>query len=64
MMTDYVAKEVKLLNKIADRISILDGVLDKMEDTDSKVKHFMEQEKALHEIRAIIREENKIGKEE
>ena len=33
-----------------------------MEDTESKAKHFIEQEKALHEIRSIIREEKAVDK--
>lgn len=63
-MADYEAREEKLLGKIADRLNILDETLAKMEDTDSKVKHFFEQEKALHEIRVITRKENRINKDE
>ena len=34
-----------------------------MDNTDSKIKHFFEQEKALHDIKSIIRSENKIYKD-
>ena len=63
-MANYEAREEKLLGKIANRLSILDETLDKMDDTDSHVKHYFEQEKALHEIRRITREEAKIEKDE
>lgn len=63
-MADYEAREEKLLGKIADRLNTLDETLAKMEDTDSKVKHFFEQEKALHEIRVITRKENRINRDE
>lgn len=56
-MVDYEAREEKWLNKIADRFEKLDETLDKMDDTEGKVKHYFEQEKALHEIRVIAREE-------
>lgn len=59
-MTDYAAKEAKVLTKIGKEMDKLDVSLSKMEDTDSKVKHFFEQEKALHEVKSIIRKENKI----
>lgn len=61
-MTNYGEKEIKLLEKIDSRINKLDEDLAKMDDTDSKVKHFVEQEKALHEIRDITREEKHVDK--
>lgn len=63
-MIDYSEKEAKLLNKINTRIDELENNLDKMDNTDSKIKHFFEQEKALHDIKSIIRSENKIYKDE
>lgn len=60
-MTDYAKKEQKILNKIGDLIDQLDVTLDKLdEDKDSKVKHFFEQEKAIHEIKQIMRAGRKI----
>lgn len=61
-MTDYAAKEAKVLDKIGKELDKLDGSLGKMEETDSKVKHFFEQKKALHEVKSIIRKENKIDR--
>lgn len=63
-MIDYSEKEAKLLNKISTRIDELESNLAKMDNTDSKIKHFFEQEKALHDIKSIIRSENKIYKDE
>lgn len=63
-MTDYAAKEEKLLTKIATRMETLEAELEKMENTTNRFHHFAEQEKALHEIRAMVREENKISKDE
>lgn len=59
---NYSKKENSLLNKINKRITKLNADLERMEDTESKAKHFVEQEKALHEIRSIIREENLVYK--
>lgn len=63
-MKDYAKKEEKILNKIDKRIDELNNNLFKMDDADGKVKHFFEQEKALHDIKSIIRSENKLDKEE
>lgn len=63
-MIDYEAKEEKLLEKIAERMEKLDADLDTMETTDSRFHHFTAQEKALHEIRAMVREEKRITKDE
>lgn len=63
-MIDYEAKEEKLLEKIAERMEKLDANLDTMETTDSRFHHFTAQEKALHEIRAMVREEKRITKDE
>ncbi|WP_290033976.1 hypothetical protein [Ligilactobacillus cholophilus] len=59
---DYSKKENSLLNRINKRIIKLNADLERMEDTESKAKHFIEQEKALHEIRSIIREEKAVDK--
>lgn len=61
-LIDYGEKELRTLKKIDKRINVLEETLDKMDDTNSKVKHCLEQEKALHEIRRITREENHIDK--
>lgn len=63
-MKDYAKKEEKILNKIDKRIDELNNNLFKMDDADGKVKHFFEQEKALHDIKSIIRSENKLDKDE
>ncbi|WP_267879024.1 hypothetical protein [Carnobacterium maltaromaticum] len=41
-MTNYSKKEFKTLGKIEHTIIKLDETLGKMEDTDSKIKHFFE----------------------
>ena len=64
-MTDYAKKEQKILNKIEDTFGKLDTTLDKLEESeDTKVKHFVEQEKAIHEIKKIISEGKKLNKNE
>lgn len=63
-MIDYETKEEKLLEKITERMEKLDADLDTMETTDSRFHHFTAQEKALHEIRAMVREEKRITKDE
>lgn len=63
-MTDYIEKEARMIEKISKRFDELDANLVKMEDTDSKVKKYFEQEKALHDIHSIIRSENRIEKYE
>ncbi len=42
LMTNYSKKEFKTLGKIEHTIIKLDETLGKMEDTDSKIKHFFE----------------------
>ena len=61
-MTDLAAREEKLIREIEKEMDKLDQTLAKMDETDSKIKHFIEQEKALHEIRTIIRKEHKLEK--
>lgn len=61
-MTDLAAREEKLIREIEKEMDKLDQTLAKMDETDSKIKHFIEQEKALHEIRTIIRKEHKVEK--
>lgn len=63
-MANFEEREQKLLAKISDCLEKLDETLDKMEATDSKVKDFFEQEKALHEIRVLTRKEHRIEKDE
>lgn len=43
-------------------INELELTLEKMAETDSRIKHFYEQEKAIHEIRVIIRKAKKVEK--
>ena len=61
-MTDLAAREEQLIREIEKEMDKLDQTLAKMDETDSKIKHFIEQEKALHEIRTIIRKEHKLEK--
>ena len=59
-MTDVAAREEKLIREIEKEMDKLDQTLAKMDETDSKIKHFIEQEKALHEIREIVKKVNKL----
>ena len=64
-MTDYAKKEQKILNKIQEATEKLDTTLDKVEESEeTKVKHFIEQEKAIHEIKKIISDGKKLYKNE
>ncbi|MHC5372376.1 hypothetical protein ACYSNU_01095 [Enterococcus sp. LJL120] len=61
-MTNYDAKEEKALEKIADTIDKLDVTLEKFEDTDSRIKAWAEQRKAIFEIKKILHEAGKFEK--
>lgn len=61
-MANFVKRESRALEKIAKEITKLDNTLEKLDDTDSKVKGFVEQEKAIHEIKSIIRTSDKVEK--
>ena len=63
-MTDYAKKEEKILTKISERIDALDNNLSKLAESSNKVEHFFEQEKALYDIKSIIRSENKLDEDE
>ncbi|MBP1041044.1 hypothetical protein I6N95_08515 [Vagococcus sp. BWB3-3] len=59
-MLTFDQKEIRLLTKISHAITELELSLEKLEDTDHKLKHFYEQEKAIHEIRVIIKNAKKV----
>ena len=61
-MTNYDEKEKKILTKIADEIVKFDATCAKMDAATGKIKHFFEQEMAMHEIKSIIRMCNKVDK--
>ena len=61
-MTSYDEKEKKILTNIADEIVKFDATCAKMDGTEGKIKHFFEQEVAMHEIKSIIRMCNKVDK--
>lgn len=61
-MTDFENKEIRALEVIAKKIIALDKHLTEIEETDSKVKHFIAQEEAIHDIRSITRHIAKMGK--
>lgn len=63
-MANPEKKILKALVEIEETMEKLDGTLDQMEDTDSRVKHFIEQEKAIHEIKKIVRAADKMEKYE
>lgn len=60
--TNYNEKELALLKKINDHLQKLDANLDEMEDTKSKVKHFVVPEEALHDIKSMIYDEKDVNK--
>ena len=61
-MTNYEKREEKALEVIVKKIVELDKHLAEMEDTDNRLKHWNEQEMAIHDIRSITRHIAKIGK--
>lgn len=58
-MTNYEKKEEKALDKIAKEIIKLDTTLDKLDESDNRVKAWVEHKKAVHEIKNILHEANK-----
>ena len=63
-MADYEKKISKALVEIAKTVEKLDGTLEKLDNSEGKVKQFFEQEVALHEIKKISHEFDKIDKYE
>lgn len=61
-MTNYAKKEANVLTRIEKELEKLDVSLAKMDDSTNKVSHFYEQEKAIHEIKQIIRSAKKYDK--
>ena len=57
-------KVLKALVEIEKTVEKLDDTLDKLDGAEGKVKYFVEQEKAIHAIKKIVREWNKIEKYE
>jgi len=57
-------KILKALVEIGKTVEKLDGTLDKMDGSEGKVKHFIEQEKAIHEIKKIVRASDRLDKYE
>lgn len=55
-MTNYEKHEDRTLDKISERITKLETDLQTIDDTDKKFKSFEASEKAIHEIRMIIRD--------
>ena len=63
-MADHEKKIITALFEIEGLAEELDLTLDKMDEEDSKVKKFIEQEKAIHKIKKIAKEYAVIDKEE
>jgi len=64
-MADHEKKIITALFEIEGLAEELDLTLEKMDDAgDGKVKHFIEQEKAIHKIKKIAKEYDKIDKYE
>lgn len=61
-MTCCEKKEVNVLDTIASKITKLDEHLTKMNDTESKLKGWVEQELAIHDVRSIVRHSLKLDK--
>jgi len=64
VMADHEKKILKALLEIEKTVEKLDETLCKLDDTDGKVKQFIEQEKAIHEIKKIARAVDRIDKYE
>ncbi|MDL2211723.1 hypothetical protein LJB88_02480 [Erysipelotrichaceae bacterium OttesenSCG-928-M19] len=52
------AQEMKLMNDISQRMIKLNNDLDKLEDSDNRLKVYYEQRKALHEIKHLLKDFN------
>jgi len=63
-MADYEKKIVKALLEIEKTVEKLDETLEKLDGAEGKAKQFIEQEKAIHEVKKISREFDKIEKYE
>jgi len=63
-MTHTEKKILKALVEIGKTVEKLDDTLDKMDCCESEAKHFIEQEKAIHEIKKIVRESDRLDKYE
>lgn len=63
-MADYEKKIAKTLVEIAKTVEKLDGTLEKLDSAEGKIPQYLEQEKAIHEIKKIAREFEKIDKYE
>lgn len=56
-------KEVSVLDKIAEKVQKLDLHLKKLNgDNEGKIKHWVEQEMAIHDIHSIVRHALKLDK--
>lgn len=58
-MADYEKKEDKILDKIADEIVKLDATLDKLDESNNRATAWIEQKRAVHEIKKILHEADK-----
>ena len=63
-MADHERKIITALFEIEGLAEELDLTLEKMDNADGKVKHFIEQEKAISKIKKIAKEYDKIDKYE
>jgi hypothetical protein len=61
-MTDYEKKEDKVLDKIVDEIVRLDATLEKLDETNNRATAWVEQKRAMHEIKKILHEADKYDK--
>lgn len=61
-MNVYDLEELQVLDDISAVLARLDNNLSTMEATDSRVKHFIAQERAIHEIRQTVRDAKKVLK--
>ena len=55
-------KESNILEDIAQRMDKLTEDLDKLDASESKVKRYIEQRKAIHEVKKILRDAGKYEK--
>lgn len=56
-MPEHAKKEADICCRIDELMIKLDENLEKMESSDSKLQHFLEQEKALGEIKTLLHKE-------
>lgn len=57
---DWADDQVSIMDDINDQLDKLDETLKKLKETDSKLMGYIEQKKAIHHIKSIVRKGEKL----